>query len=90
MQSAGSSIPQLRERPRGGSGHIHRVGVLAALDEVGYAGQVVIEAFTPESAEIARAVSLWRPLATSPDELATNGPAFLRRSSPRLEAQGFR
>jgi len=38
---------------------------------------VVIESFTPEIQEIARAVSLWRPLAESPDALATEGLAFL-------------
>jgi D-psicose/D-tagatose/L-ribulose 3-epimerase len=34
---------------------------------------VVIEAFTPEIKEIARAVSIWRPLAESQDALAMNG-----------------
>jgi len=38
----------------------------------------VIESFTPEIREIARAVSLWRPLAESPDALAEAGLAFLR------------
>lgn len=42
-------------------------------------GPVVIEAFTPKIKEIARAVSLWRPLAESEDALARNGLAHLRR-----------
>jgi D-psicose/D-tagatose/L-ribulose 3-epimerase len=40
---------------------------------------VVIEAFTPEIKEIARAVSIWRPLARSQDALARDGLASMRR-----------
>jgi hypothetical protein len=42
-----------------------------ALDRIGYAGQLVIESFTLQIEQIARAVSLWRSLADSPDALAT-------------------
>jgi len=68
------------ENDRGapGSGHVDWDGVFAALGDIGYRGQVVIESFTPEIREIARAVSLWRPLAESPDALAEAGLAFLR------------
>jgi D-psicose/D-tagatose/L-ribulose 3-epimerase len=52
--------------------------VLAALRDIEYGGDVVIESFTPEITEIARAVSLWRPLAESPDALAREGLGFLR------------
>jgi len=38
----------------------------------------VIEAFTPEIKEIARAVSIWRPLAESQDALARDGLANMR------------
>lgn len=67
------------ENDRGtpGTGHVDWGGVAAALDDVGYRGQVVIESFTPEIREIARAVSLWRPVASSPDALARDGLAFL-------------
>ena len=50
-----------------------------ALRDVGYEGPVVIEAFTPEIKEIARAVSIWRPLARSQDALARDGLASMRR-----------
>ena len=38
-------------------------GLLEALDDVGYAGPLVIESFTPDNAAIAAAASIWRPLA---------------------------
>jgi D-psicose/D-tagatose/L-ribulose 3-epimerase len=49
------------------------------LKEVGYTGPVVIETFTPEVKEIARAAAIWRPLAPSQDSLASEGMGFLRR-----------
>lgn len=54
--------------------------LLAALDQVGYDGPLVIESFTPDNAAIAVAASIWRPLAASPDALATEGLAFLRQT----------
>jgi D-psicose/D-tagatose/L-ribulose 3-epimerase len=50
-----------------------------ALDDAGYAGTIAIESFTPDNEAIAVAASIWRPLAPSPDELAADGLAFLRR-----------
>jgi len=52
--------------------------VFGALDKIGYEGSVVIESFLPTVDEIARAVSLWRPVAPSMDALARDGYAFLR------------
>ena len=46
----------------------------------GFDGPLVIESFTPELEEIAKAVSLWRPLDAPSDELARNGARFLRES----------
>jgi D-psicose/D-tagatose/L-ribulose 3-epimerase len=68
------------ENDRGtpGAGHVDWDGVLGALAAIGYAGQIVIESFTPEIREIARAVSLWRPLAESSDALVRDGIGFLR------------
>ncbi len=53
-------------------------GIVAALDDVGYAGALTIESFTPDNAAIAVAASIWRPLAETPDALASDGLAFLR------------
>ena len=52
--------------------------IAAALHETGFDGPIVIEAFTPEIKEIARAVSIWRPLSESQDALASDGLRNLR------------
>ena len=67
------------DRGTPGEDHLAWPGIAAALREVGYDGPVVIEAFTPKIKEIARAVSIWRPLAESEDALASNGLAHLKR-----------
>ena len=41
-------------------------------------GPLVIESFTADNASIATAASIWRPLATSQDDLARDGLDFLR------------
>jgi D-psicose/D-tagatose/L-ribulose 3-epimerase len=50
-----------------------------ALAESAYGGPVCIESFTAHNASIARAASIWRPLAATQDDLAVDGLAFLRR-----------
>ena len=69
------------ENDRGipGSGHQDWNGIRDALAEVEYDGAAVIEFFTPGAVEIAKAASIWRPLAPSQDELAMQGARFLRR-----------
>ena len=69
------------ENDRGtpGTGHVEWKEVASALREINYQGPVVIEAFTTEITEIARAVSLWRPLAPSQDSLARDGLRFLQK-----------
>lgn len=52
--------------------------LIAALDEVGHTGPLVIESFTAQNASIATAASIWRPLAPTQDDLARDGLAFLR------------
>jgi D-psicose/D-tagatose/L-ribulose 3-epimerase len=71
---------QVAENDRGtpGSGHVPWDEVFGALDKLGYSGSIVIESFLPTVAEIARAVSLWRPVAASMDALARDGYAFVR------------
>lgn len=72
------------ENDRGapGSGHVEWDEVHRALDDIGYAGPVAIESFTPEIREIARAVSAWRPVAESGDALAREGLEFLKQAVP--------
>lgn len=61
-----------------GEDHIDWESIAAALKDTGFKGPIVIESFTDKITEIARAVSLWRPLAASQDELAQKGIAFLK------------
>jgi len=69
------------ENDRGipGTGHQDWTGIRDALRDVNYKGAAVIESFTPGAVEIAKAASIWRPLAPSQDELAKQGGAFLRK-----------
>jgi D-psicose/D-tagatose/L-ribulose 3-epimerase len=72
------------ENDRGtpGTGHIPWQEVSTALKDIGYDGPVVIESFTTEIKEIARAVSQWRPLAHSQDSIGAEGLQFLKKVMP--------
>ena len=82
IRAAGEHLVHLQVcgNDRGAPGHDQSDwrAILAALDEVGYDGALNIESFTPDNAAIAVAASIWRPLADSPDALASDGLAFLR------------
>lgn len=75
---------QASENDRGtpGAGHVPWGEVANAIDSIGYSGSIVVESFVPTIREIARAVSMWRPVAASPDVLARDGLAFLRQLQP--------
>ncbi len=66
------------DRGTPGTGHIDWQGVKRALKKIGYDSYLNIESFTTDITEIARAVSLWRPLAESSDALAEEGVNFLK------------
>ncbi len=68
------------ENDRGvpGTGQVHWDEVAAALKDVKYDGAVVIESFTSQVKEIARAVCIWRQIAPSQDAIASDGLAFLK------------
>ncbi len=68
------------ENDRGvpGTGQVHWQEVGAALKEVQYAGPVVIESFTAQVKEIAKAVCIWREIAPSQDAIASQGLHFLK------------
>jgi D-psicose/D-tagatose/L-ribulose 3-epimerase len=71
------------ENDRGapGSGvNIDWPNIAAALREVSFKGEAVIESFTPKTKSIAAAAAIWRQLAPSQDALATDGLAFLRKT----------
>ncbi len=83
VRSAGELVfhVQVSENDRGtpGTGHIPWQEVFSALSEIEYRGWISVESFLPTVQEIARAVSLWRPVANSMDELARDALEFLRR-----------
>ena len=68
------------DRGTPGKDHLPWAEIVGALRAIDYTGPTVIEAFTPEVREIARAVSIWRPLAESQDALARDGLAFLKQA----------
>jgi len=50
-----------------------------ALRQVGYDGCVTIESFDPNMESIAKLCCIWRKLADSPEQLASEGLAYLKR-----------
>ena len=68
------------DRGTPGEDHLDWKEISQALKEIDYDGAVVIESFTTDIKEIAKAVSLWRPLAASQDALASEGLQFLRKN----------
>lgn len=68
------------ENDRGvpGTGQVHWHEVAKALKDVRYDGPVVIESFTSQVKEIARAVCIWREIAPSQDAIALQGLKFLK------------
>jgi len=84
IEAAGPQLVHLHanESDRGtpGTGHLPWAEIAAALKRIGYDGTLVIESFSTEVKEIARAAAVWRPLAPSQDDLAREGLAFLKRT----------
>ncbi|MBM3785115.1 MAG: sugar phosphate isomerase/epimerase [Acidobacteria bacterium] len=82
IRAAGPHIKHVHtcENDRGipGSGPIDWPGVIRALRETGYAGDLVIESFGPGIKEIAAAACIWRDLAPSPDDIPLQGAKNLR------------
>lgn len=68
------------ENDRGipGTGQVHWDEVAQGLKDVKYSGPVVIESFTSQVKEIARAVCIWREIAPSQDAIAAQGLKFLQ------------
>jgi D-psicose/D-tagatose/L-ribulose 3-epimerase len=68
------------ENQRGipGTGLVPWRSFFEALKDVGYDGCITIESFDPEMERIAKLTAIWRKLADSPEELASEGLAFLK------------
>jgi D-psicose/D-tagatose/L-ribulose 3-epimerase len=50
------------------------------LKEIRYDGCITIESFDPNMENIAKLCCIWRKLADSPEQLATEGLGFLKRT----------
>lgn len=68
------------DRGTPGTGQINWKEIFFAIKDIGYNETIVIESFTPEIKEIARAVSIWRKIAEDQNTLAKEGLAFLKKS----------
>jgi D-psicose/D-tagatose/L-ribulose 3-epimerase len=83
IRSVGNKIFHFHacENDRGvpGTGQVRWQEIAPALKSVNYQEAVVIESFTPQVKEIARAVNIWREIAPSQDAIADQGLQFLKQ-----------
>jgi D-psicose/D-tagatose/L-ribulose 3-epimerase len=68
-----------------GKDQVDWMGVLGALHDVGYEGDIVIESFSEDNQVIAKAASIWRTLYDSPEQIAVEGLQFLKKSWQQIE-----
>lgn len=85
IRRAGTHIKHFHcsENDRGtvGTGQVAWAGTLQALADVHYNGWLVVESFNAVLPQLAGATCIWRPLAESPDTLAAESLAFLKRDA---------
>lgn len=72
---------QLSENHRGtpGSGQVDFPGVLRCLDEIGYGGWLVVEAFSRGDPGFGSALRIWRSLDGGPEEVLAAGARLVGR-----------
>jgi D-psicose/D-tagatose/L-ribulose 3-epimerase len=82
LQDGGNRVAyvHLSESDRGvpGSGNIDWRGVMAALKRADYSGDLVLESFVNMPPQLARALSVWRPVARDAEEVLTIGVPFVK------------
>lgn len=80
----------ISENDRGtpGRGHARIREAIAVLHEVGYGGWLTIEAFGRALPELAAATRVWRDFFASPEEVYTEGLAYIRRCLDEAGAGG--
>lgn len=69
------------DRSTPGQGHINFDAVFGALDDIGYTGPISIEAFGVNPPAMAAAAHIYRPMFSSPEQLAEDGLAFIKAMS---------
>jgi len=81
---------QASESDRGipGSGQVRWDEAFDALDAIGYGGPIVVESFDWTHPDIASGLALWRPVATSMNDVVRESITFLRARRPRVELGG--
>lgn len=67
------------DRGTPGNDQINWDKIAAALKEINFQGDVVIESFTPEVKIIAKAASIWRDMEPSKEDIAAKGIQFLKK-----------
>ena len=67
------------DRGTPGGDHIDWKGIVKALKDVKYDGDVVIESFTTDVKVIARAAAIWRRIEPTTNEIAVKGIKFLKK-----------
>lgn len=81
IRSLGSHLKHIHasENDRGplGAGHVPFREIISALREIGYQGCLMIEGFGYDKREKDSPGKLWAHKSVSPEDLATNGAAFL-------------
>ena len=65
------------DRSTPGQGQINFRQVFDTLREINYTGPIAIEAFGPNPPELAAATHIFRPMFSSPEQLATDGYQFI-------------
>lgn len=83
IRKAGKHLAHLHacgcDRGTPGNDCIDWPGIAAALKEIDYQGDVVIESFTTNVKVIARAAAIWRQIEPTQEEIAVKGLKFLQR-----------
>lgn len=72
------------DRSTPGKGHINFTEVFDALQAINYNGPIAIEAFGQRPPEMAAAAHIWRKMFPSPEQLAVDGLAFIKKSISEL------
>lgn len=82
IETAGARLVHLQvsDSHRGvpGEGNSDWPGLRTGLRNIGYAGRVAIESFSPDTSSLAEAVCIWRRFAETQDVFAARGLRFLQ------------